>query len=177
MEMDTCVVVLDATRARFLVLKPTNTPDTESGPNLVEVKDLINPESDERGRDLWSDTKTGVMREGGKGEAHSYDDHRDAHEDEFERRFAKRVVEETKLFVGAQKVKTLVIAAAKKMMGFLRPYLERELKKSVTIHEVTEDLTKFNVIELQQHLAKHGSLPRRNPPRLPPRIRTAPNTT
>jgi hypothetical protein len=41
---------------------------------------------------------------------------------------------------------------------------------------VTEDLTKFNVIELQQHLAKHGSLPRRNPPGLPPRKRIAPQT-
>jgi protein required for attachment to host cells len=172
--MNTCVVVLDATRARFFILDETRAPETQSGPNLVELKDLINPESDERGSDLWSDTKTGVSREGGKGQAHSYDDHREAHEDEFERRFARRVIDEVKLFVGTQKAKTLVIAAAKKMIGILRPLVQRELQKSVTIHEVAEDLTKLNTVELQQHLAEHEVLPRRDPPRLPPRKRTTP---
>jgi protein required for attachment to host cells len=156
-----CVVVVDGTRARFFVLEAVQTPKSASGPKLVELRDFINPESDARGRDLWSDTKTGIGRAPNSQQAHSYDDHREDHRDEFERRFAKKIVEETNGFVQAQKANTLVIAAEKQMLGFLRPAFTHHFKNTVEIREVAKDLIKLTPQELHQHLAQANILPPR----------------
>ena len=49
-----CVVVADGTRARFFTLEAAQFPEMESGPNLIEKKDLINPETETAGRELSS---------------------------------------------------------------------------------------------------------------------------
>ena len=163
--MKTCLVVADGARARFLILEPAETSKLQFGPNLVELKDFINPEAGEYGRDLWSDTKTGVTRDWSRGQAHSYDDHREEHEAEFVRRFAKTIAEETKTFVRAQKANTLIIAAPKKMLGFLRVALNQSLKGDVSVKEVPKDFSKLSSVELHEHLAKQKVLPpRRRPP-------------
>jgi protein required for attachment to host cells len=163
--MKTCLVVADASRARFLILESAETSKLQFGPNLVELKDFINPEADEYGRDLWSDTKTGVTRDSSRGQAHSYDDHREEHEAEFVRRFVKTIAEETKTFVRAQKANTLIIAAPKKMLGFLRSALNQNLKGNVSVKEVPKDFSKLKPVELHEHLAKQKILPpRRRPP-------------
>src|SRR6266496_3240208 len=131
MIMSTCVVVADGARARFFILQSAKSPVLESGPNLVEVRDFINPESDERGQDLWSETKTGLGRSPAGGYAHSYDDHREDHEAEFERRFVRKVAEESRFLVQSQKAKELVVVAPKKLLGVLRPALDRTLKQQV----------------------------------------------
>ena len=91
-----CVVVADGSRARLFTLEPTKSKRMQSGPKLVEQKDLVLPEKDTRGRDLWTDLKSGRGRAWGGGPSHGYDDHREQHVDEFERRFAQKVADEAK---------------------------------------------------------------------------------
>jgi protein required for attachment to host cells len=165
--MDTysVVVVVDGTRARFLTLEDGA---AGSGPKLREHKDLVNPESDMRGRDLWSDVKTGRGRATDGGPAHgypvhSYDDHREKHEDEFERRFARRVAEETISLVQARPAKQIIVVAQKRMLGFLRPALMHTLRGEVEVRELAKDLSKLNTAELHERLAGEKFLPPRNP--------------
>lgn len=155
------VVVADATRARFLTLEEF----PKASPSLKEHKDLINPESDERGRDLWSDLKTGRGRATGGGPAHGYDDHRCKHEDEFERRFARKVTEEIASVIRSRPVKQIIVVAEKQMLGFLRPSFVDILKDEVEVREVPKDLSKLNTTDLHKRLAKEGLLPPRTIPR------------
>jgi len=155
------VLIADATRARFLTLEPDQPPVPKSGPQLVEKKNLINPNFDIRGKDLWSDAKTGRGRAAGGGPVHGYDDHRNRHEDEFERRFARQIAEEAASFVQARRDEQLVVAAQKRMLGVLRPELKRCLKEQVQLRELPKDVTKLNPTELHMQLADHNLLPRR----------------
>jgi protein required for attachment to host cells len=167
-----CILVADSARARFLMFTPAETPDQARQP-LLEFKDLVNPEADAYGRDLWSDTKTGLGRAPSGQQAHSYDDHREQHEAEFVRRFAKKIAAEAQALVQSQKASTLVIAAPNKMLGFLRSALDQGLKSDVAVQEVAKDLTKLNAVELHEHLAEAKILPPYQPPRLQPGARSA----
>ncbi len=158
------VVVADAARARFFELIPVEFPELESGPNLVEIEDLVNPEIEEKGRDLWSDLKTGRGKAPGEGAAHGYDDHRERHRDEIERRFAHLTGAETINRVNRQKVDVLIVTAESRMLGMLRDAIGKKLPAETRLTERAEDLSKLDVLELHTHLAKEGLLPPRKPP-------------
>ena len=158
------VVTADGARARFFKLVPAEFPELESGPNLVELEDLVNPEIDEKGRDLWSDLKTGRGKAPGEGPAHGYDDHRDRNRDEIERRFARLTGEEIINRTTRQKVDVLIVAAESRMLGMLRDTFEKKLPAETRLTERAEDLSKLDSLELHAHLAKEGLLPPRKPP-------------
>ncbi|MEJ2646525.1 MAG: host attachment protein [Gammaproteobacteria bacterium] len=159
-----CVVVAGGSRARFFSLQDPQVPEMESGPNLVELSDLVNPEKDARQRDLWSETKSGRNRSAASGAAHGYDDHREQHEDEFERRFARSVAEECLRLAQSHGTKNVVLVAQKRMLGFLRTTLDPVFKAGVEIQELAKDLSKLPPKELHEHLAREGLLPRRRSP-------------
>ncbi len=159
-----CVVVADGARARFFTLEPVESPGTESGPNLVERKDLVNPEQRAHSAQLWSDAKTGRNRVAGSGQAHGYDDHRTRHAAEFKRRFARNVAQEAARVVQTNGAKNLILVAQKRMLGFLRDELDTLLKNGITVHAVAKDLCKLAPQEVHKYLAKETALPpRRNP--------------
>jgi len=160
---DYCVVTVDGIRARFFTLERARQPAMESGPNLVEEREaLINTELDLPGRELWSDTKTG--RNAANGMAHSYDDHRDQHTDEFKRRFAKLVAEQAVKLAEREGAKKLVVAAEKQMLGFLRGALNVSPKAGFAVHELAKDLSRLSPLEIQGHLATEGLVPARQRP-------------
>ncbi|HHH36776.1 MAG TPA: host attachment protein [Gammaproteobacteria bacterium] len=156
-----CVVVCNGTRARFFTLEPVAIPEVESGPNLVEHADLVNPEVDVPGRETWTDLKSGRNTAPGAGPAHGYDDHRDDHEDEFMRRFADKVAQQAVALVQEHKAGNLVLAASSRMLGFLRNALQLPPTPPVTVKEVAKDLSKLSPLEIHQHLSEDGLLPAR----------------
>ncbi len=156
-----CVVVCNGTRARFFTLEPVAFPELESGPNLVERKDLVNPEIDVPGKETWTDLKSGRNVAPGAGLAHGYDDHRDDHEDEFMRRFANTVAKEAAALVQAQKGKCLVMAASNRMLGFLRNALRLPPTPPVEVRKLAKDLSKLSPLDIHAHLSEAGLLPAR----------------
>lgn len=158
-----CVVAVDGIRARFFCLEKAERPGVAPGPNLVEQPEaLINTEGDMPSRDLFSDTQTG--RNAAHGMSHSYDDHRDQHADEVQRRFAKQVAEAALKLAERHKPRTLVLAAEKQMLGFLRSALHVPPKAGFEVKEVAKDLSRLSPQELQNHLAAEGMLPARTKP-------------
>ena len=155
------VVVADGAKARFFTLEEA--PVGEGGPNLVEHDDLVNPEGDAAGKDLYSEAKSGRNEAPGGGGAHGYDDHRGGHEGEIERRFAKLVMEASAGALKQHQCKRLVLVAEKRMLGHLRAAMDALSATGARVEEVAKDLTKLSVSELHAYLAKEGILPERQP--------------
>jgi protein required for attachment to host cells len=160
---DYCVLVADGARARFFTLEPVEVPEMESGPNLIERRDLVNTEKEASEQDLMSDVKPGRNRTPGGG-AHAYDDHRRQYADERERRFARRVAKETAELTNLNGIKQVVLVAEKRMLGFLRSELTPTLKSGLQVQEVAKDMSKASPRDLHEYLAKDKLLPRRKGP-------------
>ncbi|MCC6208499.1 MAG: host attachment protein [Gammaproteobacteria bacterium] len=155
-----CVIVADRARARFFCLDPAAVPELESGPNLVEIRDLINPEASLPGRETWSETRSGCNMARG-GSAHGYDDHRDSHEEEFNRRFARRIAAGAHELLRQYRPRRLVLAASSHMLGLLRGALTLPAGSNIEVREAGKDLTHMPPLEIQRHLAGAGLMPGR----------------
>lgn len=158
-----CVVVTNGARARFFTLEPPEYPELESGPNLVEHNQLDNPFREMHGEELWSETKTGRNRAAIGGPAHGYDDHRNQHRDEYERRFASSVADECYRLSQSHKASDVVIVSQKRMLGFLRSAMESRMNGVRTV-EIAKDLSKLSPLQLHEHLARERALPPRRSP-------------
>lgn len=152
------VAVINGTKARFLTLHPVEFDEYESGPNLVEHKGLVSVEKEMQGQELWANTKTGRNR-GTSGQAHGYDDHRNRHMVEFERRFAQMIVRHIADLTKTHGVRNLILVAEPQILGILRETVVGGLNRQLTITEVTKDLFRLNIKELHDYLAKRSLLP------------------
>ncbi len=162
-----CVLVADGSRARFFKLQDVEFPELESGPNLTEINDMVNPEKEVHQRDLWSDAKSGRNRVAAGGMAHGYDDHRAQHEDEYERRFARDIAREVERLTSEASDCRLVIVAQRRILGFLRSELESLARQSrIEIRELAKDLCKLAPRELHDFLARERLLPKRRQPQV-----------
>ena len=162
---DYCVVVAGGAEARFFTLEPADTPEIQSGPNLVEHEVLVNPEKHASGGEIFSDAKSGRNR--GAAGTHGYDDHRDRHLEESGRRFAKSIAQSAAQLVKSSAANRLVLVAEKQLLGQLRGEVEALGKNGLTIRDCAKELSKLPPIELHAHLAKEQLLPARKGPEHP----------
>jgi protein required for attachment to host cells len=153
-----CVIVADRSRARFFCLETTAAPAIQTGPRLVEVSDLVNPEANLAGRDTWSETKSGRNMARGGGSAHGYDDHRENHEEEFSRRFAKRIAAGALDLLQQHRPRYLVLTASNHMLGLLRATVSVPAGSDVELRESAKDLAHMSPQEIHRHLAGAGLL-------------------
>lgn len=156
-----CVVVADGARARLFSLDEPG--DGEAGSDLVEFTDLANSEVKVAGMEIYSNSKSGRNAAPSGGGIHGYDDHRDGHMEESERRFAKQIAAAAANAVMQQRPGCLVVAADPHMMGHLRKAMNSSVG-GIKVMEVTKDLTKLGTQELQEHLAADHTLPARHIP-------------
>lgn len=158
------VVAADSSRARIFDLVPAEIPEMESGPNLIEIEDLINPEMEEKGRDLWSDDKSGRGKAPGGGPAHGYDDHLERHLETIEQRFAQEVAGHIAQQATEHGSETLVLAAESRFLGYLREALRSATAGGMEMADTSLNISKLSPIELHEHLAKEKLIPERRPP-------------
>lgn len=154
------VAVIDGTKARFLTLELEQLPDDDFGPSLMEKKVVYNPNNQLSGQELWANTKTGRNR-GAAAQAHSYDDHRQNHIIEFERRFAQSISHQIASFIQICKARHLVLVAEPQILGFMREALMPILPKNIELSELAKDLGKLRTKEIHQYLANRKLLPAR----------------
>ncbi len=154
-----CVVVSGGARARFFTLEPVDFPELESGPKLIDKGELLNPEKKTAGRDLYTDLRTGRSRAPRGGPSHGYDDHRTQHDDEFDRRFARRVLQKARRLAKENRARRIVMAAPARMLGLLRQDLAGIPKEGIEVHKVAKDMSKFSPRQIHDHLARKQLLP------------------
>ncbi len=152
------VAVIDGTRARFLTLEPVEFPEYQSGPNLIECEGISNSTNDRQDQELWAESKTGRNR-GAGGQAHSYDDHRDNHRVEFERRFAQEIANCTQHLLQVHQVQNLLLVAEPQILGLMREVLIPTIGRSIQTSELSKDLCHLKPHELHEYLARKDLLP------------------
>jgi protein required for attachment to host cells len=160
--MNTIVVVANGSRARFFTLREADTPEYESSPRMVEHETLLNPEQEAAGKELWADSKSGSNRGGGGGGVHRYDDHRNQHRAEYERRFVQSVAGEAHNLALNEGAVRVVVTADNRTLGMLRGELHRN--NGYELKEVAKDYSKFSVNELHEQLAALDLIPARRKP-------------
>lgn len=152
--LKTCVVVADRARARLFVTEkqPEHRPQTSF--RLAELEALANPEGELTGAELFSDIRSGSNRTPA-GARFAYDDHRERHRHELERRFARHIAASLVEFVQRTQASRVVLAADPHMLGLLRRQLSNRLP-GVTMTELAEDLSWHSLEHIQSALNRHG---------------------
>lgn len=152
------VAVMNGSKARFLTLESSEIPELSYACNLVEQDGLFNSEHELAGEDLWSTSKTGRNR-GANGQAHSYDDHRQQHRVEYERRFAGTIGQRLLSLLQAGQSQHLILVAEPQFLGIVKETLLPLLPKGLDITKLAKDLCNLTPTELQAYLAQKNLLP------------------
>jgi protein required for attachment to host cells len=156
--MKTCVVVADRSRARLFSTVPGSERHGASpGEELEELESLTDPEGELTGNQLFSSTRSGTNRSP-HGAQFEYDDHRERHRDEQERRFAKRIAQSLLTYLARENPKKLVLAVEPRLLGLLRHALDGQLDNSLELSEVPKDLGKHTPRHIHETLARCGAL-------------------
>ncbi len=152
------VAVVDSAKARFLILEAAAFPEEAMGSRLVELDGLANPQNQAQGQELWSSTKTG-RNLGAGGQAHSYDDHRDNHRAEFQRRFVQAIATRLVNLVQQYQSPQLILIAESQLIGLLGTAIADAVPSQLPVVEVTKQLSHLTAFELQKYLAREELLP------------------
>ncbi|MBF2079030.1 MAG: host attachment protein [Synechococcales cyanobacterium T60_A2020_003] len=152
------VAVIDSARVRFFALELGGFPEAGDGARLTELDGLLNPAAETRGEELWSSTKTGRNR-GTGGQAHSYDDHREGHRAEFERRFAQEIATQITERVQAESIRNLILIAEPQVIGFMRDAIASTAPPQLHVQELAKNLSHLKTHELHKCLASHNLAP------------------
>ena len=156
------VTTINGAVARFFTLESAALPvQGLDNPMLVEHESMTSAEGELPGKALWSNIQSGRNR-GASGKAHRYDDHRQSHKIEFERRFAKSIAANLLNLTKVEQVRQLIIIAAPQILGMMREVFTPSLPKQLKMNELARDLCHLKPHELHDYLAKTGQLPARN---------------
>ncbi|NBO39606.1 hypothetical protein EBU99_13595 [bacterium] len=167
------VLSADHTKARFFILQPAERPKEQWSPILQPLEELINAHwLDQEKESLTGGNKISyhVGLSGYAHTMHGFDDHLSAHQQEINRRFSREIQTKLNHFLSENKIKRLVIAADRKILGCLREQLRDNLSKKLNLDEVEEvavNLCNLGPVAVHEHLAKLGVLPGRSSPSSP----------
>ena len=154
------IKVMNGATARFFTLESATLSGVESDLKLVEHEGIISPERGLPGEAVWANTKSGRNR-GVSGQAHSYDDHRQNHRIEFERRFAQSIATQLRNLAQTHQAQQLILIAEPQILGLMREVCIPLLPKQLKVNELTRDLCHLKPQELHEYLAEKGQLPAR----------------
>ena len=143
------IIVADAARARFITFEPSRDPDLDGKDRCVEHADLVNPEARAAQREQFSD-RPGRLHASRGGPAHLSDDHRQRHQEEVERRFAKRILDAVAPFVGQHGLRRLLLIAAPRLLGSLRAELAGRQLPDVQVVEMNEDHSRLSLPQIAE---------------------------
>lgn len=155
--MKTCILVADRARARFFVLQAPPEHRPGDAQRLSEQETLVDPEGELTGQETFTDSHSGTNH-AGSGASYEYDEHREGHRREVERRFAKRVAAAADVFTRDHDAQKLVLVAEPRMLGVLRHALPTTLPREVTLVELARDLSWHTPQHIQTVLVQDGVL-------------------
>ncbi len=156
------VAVINGTQSRFFTLDSAATSEYESSPNLIEHQGLSNKINELHGRELWANTKTGRNR-GSGGQTHNYDDRRQNHVLEFEKKFANKISSATINLIETYQARHLIVVAEPKILGMMREAMTDKIFKTINVREVAKDICHLKSNQIHDYLAKKKLLPPCNP--------------
>lgn len=156
------IALVDASRARLFELVRRN-DDGVLRETFVELVDLVNPAGRLRASEQFSDTRARNAPPArlASRPQQGYDDHREAHIDQFEAKFAVQVAHEIDRLLRERATERLIVCAPPRMLGMLHGPLHQLHREGLVIEQVGRDLGKLATLELRVRLAEYGLLPPR----------------
>ena len=154
------VATINGAKARFFTLETAPFPEYQSSPCLKEQLSSFNSTKVLQGRELWSNTKPGRNR--GVAATHSYDDRRQTHILEFERRFTTQIAKTIVDFIKNHPARQLILIAEPQILGLIRATVLPNLPENFTVSELAKDLCYLKANQLHEYLANKKLLPKSN---------------
>jgi protein required for attachment to host cells len=154
------IVVADAARARIFTYEAGDPAEADGVSPLSERVDLVDPERRLRPSQIHSESRPGVTHSP-HGPSFAVDDHRDAHADEADRRFAGKIAVELEGVLAEHPADDVVIVASPHMLGYLRDDTAELPRRGLEVHTLALDLTRETPSQLHDHLAERGLVPAR----------------
>jgi hypothetical protein len=161
MNLNTLVVVADAARARFFHLVATEGP--RAPVVLREAQCLVHADGRLKDAERYTGSaptatrSTGARTGNGAGPRHTVDDHRNAHDAEDRRRFAKTIAQSVARSVQSSGA-PVVVVASHSLYAFLTNELDRELPKDARVRPQLAELSDLTPSELLNELSSRGAL-------------------
>lgn len=160
------IIVADGARARFITAEIIQDPGFEGSPRMVEHDNVVHPLGDLPAREEFSDRMTRRVAGPGRFAAGPVmDDHRDRHELEDDRRFARSVIDSAEHFVSEQRPTRLVLTAAPRLLGVLRSQIDPKRWNGLDVVELSLDVSGKSLHEIREVLTLQGLLPEPELPR------------
>ena len=138
---------MDAARARIYSFQ-----DVEDSQQFVEELDLVSAGRRAKDGDLFTESSPGSR--GSFGVRGGVDDHRDAHRDEMDSKFAAHVTREIERVAKERGLAHVVFVTPPRMLGVVRPHLEVMRKHGFLVDELERDLSQLTAPQIQDHLAQ-----------------------
>jgi protein required for attachment to host cells len=152
------VAVVDGTKARFLTLESVEFSEYDAAPKLIEHSGLCSYEKETPGQELWANMKTGRNRSRSGG-GHSYDDHRENHMVEFEKRFVQNICGRIGELLETHQVNRFILIAEPQILGLMRDEITSCLPRNLPLSELAKNLCRMSPHELQGYLVDRQLLP------------------
>lgn len=155
MNQNSLIIAADAARARLFRLRASSAP--RAPVELVEVASLVRPEARIKEGDRFDDSAP----LGGRSLAahgHGLDDHREDHEAEALRRFAKQIAEVVSSVAREHECNPIISAATHTISRALSTELSRRVPKNVYLRTELGELTELSPSELLRELRERGVL-------------------
>lgn len=142
-----CIAIVDAARARLY----TYQHDADSQ-EFVEEMDLVSAGRRAKDSELFTESSPGSR--GVLGARGGVDDHRDAHRDEMDSKFAVHVTKEIERLANERGLGHVIFVTPPRMLGVVRPYLELMRKHGLLVDELERDLSSMTAAQVQDRLAQ-----------------------
>jgi protein required for attachment to host cells len=113
---------------------------------------------------LFTESKPGSGRTVGNETVHGYDDHRNEHEAETDRKFARLVTERGAEAAVERNCLQLIVASPSRMLGLIREHMDILNRYNIEVHMLAKNLTKLSAKQIHEHLAKESYIPPRRRP-------------
>lgn len=157
MNPNALVVIADAARARLFRIASSDHPRATF--QLQEAESLVNPvarikEGERHSASYPAGAHTGRL--GRPGQAHTLDDHREAHAKEETRRFAKSIAQTVVEAVTQGSNNPVLVVATHALHAPLMSELARELPDKVYVRSELAELTELSPSALLPELEKRG---------------------
>lgn len=164
------IATVDAAKARIFLYQEQAKPGFE----LTEYRDLDNPGRRMRANEMFSTERPSMANHGGMNRSSmnrsarsdsgtrgtTYDDHRFAHIDMMDAKFAKHIVETIQHVLKDKALGHLILVAPPQMLGVLRKEYTFD-KAMLALDELDKDLSNLSIAALHDYLANAGYIPER----------------
>jgi protein required for attachment to host cells len=146
----TCIVVVDAKRARFFTVEAGDSPRNRA--TLVERETLANPDLGELGKSISGQPRTETNTNREAGPVHPIGARRERHRLELERRFGREIARVGGEMTAGWKEGTLMLIAEPRLLGLTRACVREALPSALTLKELARNYSQLSASELRDRL-------------------------